>query len=98
GRFRAMVLLATFASLRWGEVTALTRSDVDLKAGTVRVRAAFTPRRSNGSAIVIGPPKSRAGRRVVGIPQSILPAERGEQPAEASLEHSKPCADQQENS
>jgi hypothetical protein len=28
-RFRAMVLLATFASLRWGEVTALTRSDVE---------------------------------------------------------------------
>jgi integrase len=74
GRFRAMVLLATFASLRWGEVTALARSDVDLKAGTVRVRAAFTQRRSNGSAIVMGPPKSRAGRRVVGIPQSILPA------------------------
>ena len=41
GRFRALVLLATFASLRWGEVTALTRSDIDLKAGTVRVRAAF---------------------------------------------------------
>ena len=29
-RFRALVLLATFASLRWGEVTALTRADVDL--------------------------------------------------------------------
>jgi integrase len=76
GRFRAMVLLATFASLRWGEVTAPTRSDVDLTAGTVRVRAAFTQRRSNGSAIVLGPPKSRAGRRVVGIPQSVLPALR----------------------
>jgi integrase len=74
GRFRAMVLLTTFASLRWGEVTALTRSDLDLKAGTVRVRAAFTQRRSNGSAIVLGPPKSRAGRRVVGIPKSIIPA------------------------
>jgi integrase len=74
GRFRAMVLLTTFASLRWGEVTALTRSDVDLKAGTVRVRAAFTQRRSNGSAVVLGPPKSRAGRRIFGIPKSIIPA------------------------
>ena len=74
GRFRAMVLLTTFASLRWGEVTALTRSDLDLKAGTVRVRAAFTQRRSNGSAVVLGPPKSRAGRRIVGIPKSIIPA------------------------
>ncbi len=74
GRFRAMVLLTTFASLRWGEVTALTRSDLDLNAGTVRIRAAFTQRRSNGSAVVLGPPKSRAGRRIVGVPQAIIPA------------------------
>ena len=72
-RFRAMVLLATFASLRWGEVTALSRSDLDLQAGTVRIRAAFTQRRSYSSAIILGPPKSRAGRRVVGIPKAIIP-------------------------
>ncbi|HEX3962751.1 MAG TPA: hypothetical protein VHZ03_39980 [Trebonia sp.] len=71
GRFRALILLATFASLRWGEVTALTRSDLDLNAGSVRVKAAFTQRRSSGSAIVLGPPKSRAGRRTVGVPQAI---------------------------
>jgi integrase len=68
-----MVLLTTFASLRWGEVTALSRSDLDLHAGIVRVRAAFTQRRSYSSAIVLGPPKSRAGRRVVGIPAAIIP-------------------------
>jgi integrase len=73
-RFRAMVLLATFASLRWGEVTALSRCDLDLRAGIVRVRAAFTQRRSYSSAIIPGPPKSRAGRRVVGIPKAIIPA------------------------
>jgi integrase len=72
-RFRAMVLLATFASLRWGEVIALSRSDLDLQAGTVRVRAAFTQRRSYSSAIILGPPKSRAGRRVIGIPKAIIP-------------------------
>jgi integrase len=72
-RFRAMVLLATFASLRWGEVTALSRSDLDLQAGTVRVRAAFTQRRSYSSAIILGPPKSRAGRRIVGLPKAIIP-------------------------
>jgi integrase len=40
-RYLALVLLATFASLRWGEVIALRRSDLDLAAGTVRIRAAF---------------------------------------------------------
>ncbi len=35
-RYRAMILLTTFASLRFGEVTALERDDIDLEAGTVR--------------------------------------------------------------
>jgi len=41
----------------------------------VRVRAAFAER-STGQ-IVLGPPKSRAGRRIVGIPRAIIPALRG---------------------
>ena len=32
-RYLALVLLATFASLRWGEVTALRRCDIDLDGG-----------------------------------------------------------------
>ena len=75
-RFRALVLLATFASLRWGEVTALTRADIDLEAGLVRVRVAFSDPRSPGSKITLGPVKSRAARRVVGIPEAIIPALR----------------------
>jgi integrase len=70
-RYRALVLLATFASLRWGEATALTRADLDLKARTVRVRVAYVERSSG--PLVLGPPKSRAGRRVVGIPAAIIP-------------------------
>ena len=70
-RFRALVLLAAFASLRWGEVTALRRCDLNMAAGPVRVRAAFTER-SNGQ-IILGPPKSRAGLRTVSIPATILP-------------------------
>ncbi|MCC5574384.1 site-specific integrase [Microtetraspora sp. AC03309] len=73
-RFRALVLFATFASLRWGEVSALRPSDLDLDAGTVRVRAAFVER-STGE-LVLGPPKSKAGRRVVGIPQAVVQALR----------------------
>jgi hypothetical protein len=75
-RFRALVLLSTFASLRWGEATALRRCDVDLESGLVRVRAAFSDSRSPGSKITLGPLKSRAARRTVGIPEVILPALR----------------------
>jgi integrase len=71
GRYRGLVLLAAFASLRWGEVTALKRRDIDLDAGTVRVRFAYTEQ-DNGK-MLLGPPKSRAGRRTVNIPASILP-------------------------
>jgi integrase len=70
-RYRALVLLATFASLRWGEATALRRCDIDLSAGAVRVRGALVER-STGE-LVLGAPKSRAGRRVVGIPAAIIP-------------------------
>jgi integrase len=52
GRFRALILLATFASLRWGEVIALQRCDIDLDGGTVRVRRQYLELRSQ---LVIGP-------------------------------------------
>jgi hypothetical protein len=44
GRFRALVLLATFASLRWGEVSAPTRADLDLKVAP----SGFGPRTWSG--------------------------------------------------
>ncbi|MEV4249693.1 site-specific integrase [Streptosporangium canum] len=69
-QIRALVLLATFASLRWGEVSALRRTEVDLDAGTVRIRVAFVERSTEG--LVLAPPKSKAGRRTVGIPQAIV--------------------------
>jgi integrase len=70
-RYRVLVLLAAFAGLRWGEMTALRRCDLDMTHGTVRVRGAFTER-SNGE-VMLGPPKSRAGLRTVSVPAGILP-------------------------
>ena len=36
-RYRALILLAAFSSLRWGELAALRPEDIDLDACTVRV-------------------------------------------------------------
>ncbi|MEV4016658.1 hypothetical protein AB0J35_39785 [Nonomuraea angiospora] len=43
-RFRMLILLATFGSLRWGELAALQRRNVDLEAGTIQVVGTTTER------------------------------------------------------
>jgi integrase len=68
-RYRALLLLATFTSLRWGELCALRRSDIDLDARTIRVERTLTEL-ENGE-LSFGPPKSAAGRRVVGFPELV---------------------------
>lgn len=69
-RWRALVLLAAFAHLRWGELAALRRHCLDLDARTVRVRAAQA---EVGSELILGPPKSRAGERTITFPAVIVP-------------------------
>jgi integrase len=71
-RLRALILLATFASLRWGEAIALRRHDLDLVARTVRVREQLIE--LDGGEMRLCPVKSKAGRRTVGIPAVIVPA------------------------
>jgi len=68
-RHRALVLLATFASLRLGELAGLRRRDVDLLHGTVTV--VETVQGLKDGSLVTGPPKSDAGRRTVAIPDAI---------------------------
>ena len=68
-----MVLLATFASMRWGEITALKRCDLDLAAAVVHVRVAYPDRRAPGSKITLAPLKAPAARRTVGVLDSIIP-------------------------
>lgn len=69
-RYRAMILLATFGTLRYGEVSGLQRADLDLDAGTVLVRRSLTEIR--GTGLVPGPPKSRAGLRTVSLPGLVV--------------------------
>jgi integrase len=69
-RYRALILLAAFTSLRWAELTALRPEDIDLDACTVRVTRQLYYHEAGYS---FGPPKSRAGVRVVAFPALIVP-------------------------
>ncbi|CAL9531161.1 tyrosine-type recombinase/integrase [Streptomyces sp. enrichment culture] len=70
-RYRALVLMAGFLGLRWGELIGLHRRDVDLDHVAVRVRRAVAE--LNNGQREIKAPKSAAGKRTVSIPAAILP-------------------------
>jgi integrase len=69
-RLKGMVLLAAWCALRFGELTELRRSDIDLQAGVINVRRAVV--RANGE-VIVGSPKSDAGTRDVAIPPHLVP-------------------------
>ncbi len=54
---------------RLGEAMALTWQDVDFEAGTLHV--CKTLQRVNGT-LIIGEPKTRAGERVIALPQEVV--------------------------
>jgi integrase len=70
-RYRALILLAVFGSMRWGELAALRRCDIDVRNGSVRIERSLT--QLPGGGYLFGPPKSEAGRRMVVIPAAIRP-------------------------
>jgi integrase len=69
-RYRALILLACFCGLRWGELAGLQRIDIDAERRTVRVvrQLCEVP----GQPLFFAPPKSDAGKRLVVIPPMIL--------------------------
>ncbi|KAA1414996.1 site-specific integrase [Nocardioides humilatus] len=70
-RYRAMVLLAAWCGLRFGELTELRRGDVDLSERVITVRRGVV--RVAGQ-VVVDTTKSRAGERTVALPQHLEPA------------------------
>jgi integrase len=70
-RYRLMVLLAAWCALRFGELTELRRSEIDLKNAVVRVRRGVV-RGDDGR--IVKDPKSEAGKRPVNIPPHLMPA------------------------
>jgi integrase len=73
-RYKALLLLAAWCGLRLGEALALTRSDVDLDGGTVGIDKSAAELKSGKR--IVGPPKTKAGIRVVHVPPHVVPALR----------------------
>jgi integrase len=69
-RFRAFILAAAFTGLRWGELIALRRMDLDLANGSVSVHRSIAE--LSGGRLVVGPPKSAAGVRIVPMPAVLV--------------------------
>jgi integrase len=70
-RYRAVVLLATFADLRWGELAGLRRENIDLDACEIRV--VETVAELDAGGLRPETPKSRAGRRTIAFPAELVP-------------------------
>jgi integrase len=73
-RYQAMVLLASWCALRFGELAELRRRDIDLEQAeeaVIRVRRGVV-RTDDGFKVTS--PKSAAGSRDVAIPSRLVPA------------------------
>lgn len=70
-RYRALVLLATFADMRWGELAGPRRENLDLEACEIRIKETLAQPDRGG--LRPDTPKSQAGKRTVAFPAEIAP-------------------------
>ena len=69
-KFSVLVWSAATSGLRYGELTALRRCDVDLETGQVHVKRSLAFEK--GAGPVFGPPKTESGERVVALDATTL--------------------------
>lgn len=69
-RYRMLILTAALASLRFGEVTALRRWDVDTRRRVIRVERQYLE--VKGEGLTEGPVKSAAGNRDIALPREYF--------------------------
>jgi integrase len=74
-RYHALVLLATFADMRWGELAGLRRENLDLDACEIRIKETLS--QPDKGALRTDTPKSQAGKRTVSFPAEIAPRSGG---------------------
>jgi integrase len=68
-RYRTLILLATFGSLRWGELMGLRKSDIDLNEATVCIERSVI---EIGRELVVKEPKTAAGVRTIALPRTLM--------------------------
>jgi len=68
-------IVALFTGLRLGEILALRWPNIDLEAGVIAVR--HTLEESKAKGLIFKAPKTRAGRRDVGLPDIVVETLRG---------------------
>lgn len=84
-RYRALVWFLVLTGARFGESVALELRDIDLLRRTVNVSKTASEVRG---LVLVGPPKTAAGRRQISLPQSLiddLSLHLGARPAETDL-------------
>lgn len=69
-RFRVLVLLGAWCSLRKEELLGLQRRDIDLEAGVLHIERALVQLRDG--TLLLGPPKGPKGKRTVAIPPHLI--------------------------
>jgi len=69
GRYRALILTAGYIGPRWGELTGLKRSRLNLLRGTLEVAETLVELRGTLS---FGQPKTSASRRVITLPGFLV--------------------------
>ncbi|MHB1509605.1 MAG: tyrosine-type recombinase/integrase [Acidimicrobiales bacterium] len=67
-RYRALVLVGAYTGLRIGELGGLRRQRVDLLRGRIDVAEIAV---EVAGTLTYGPPKTRAGRRIVPMPRAV---------------------------
>ena len=93
--YRSLVLTEAFATLRWGELAGLRRRHLDLLHATTTVSENLDE--LNSGRLVVGNPKTDAGRRTVALLASWSTSWRstwrsGPTPARMALSSQRPRA------
>lgn len=71
-RYGSLATVAAFAGLRWGELSGLQLSDINMQRRRLFVQSSLIE--ASGQQPVLGSPKSAASERTITLPQIVISA------------------------